>query len=168
MVRRALNKICDSIQSVLIYAMIRIESSRFFSKIPARRSQSRFTKQTFDEQIHSFTNITDTRLYFPLPPLDPNKPYQTTFLHFVYFKPIPNWNIPFQTIEVTANMKSTTSKSDVFFGSDGMFLYFHSKLMSTRSGKDPNLEGHIFLKYKNLWTSLPVKQNCSTVTFRFY
>jgi hypothetical protein len=41
----------------------------------------------------------------------------------------------------------------MFLASSGMFLRFHSKLTSTHDGKDPNFEGHVFLKiYKVLNT----------------
>jgi hypothetical protein len=56
----------------------------------------------FGAQNHrpEFTSITNTRLYFHVPPFDPDKSCKIIFLSFVYFKPIPNWIVLFLAIKV--------------------------------------------------------------------
>jgi hypothetical protein len=44
----------------------------------------------------------------------------------------------------TNNIKNTISESEIGFVSGGMFLHFHSNLISTHDGKDSNLEAPTF------------------------
>jgi hypothetical protein len=78
--------------------MARIESINFSRKFLQNVSISVYKADILKYKC-SFTNMTDTHLFFHVPHFDPDKPRKIIFSYFVHLRPIPNWNTPFQTIK---------------------------------------------------------------------
>jgi hypothetical protein len=79
--------------------MGRIESINFSRKFLQNISISVYKADILKCKC-SFTNMTDTRLFFHVPHFDLDKPCKIIFPYFVHLKPIANWNVPFETIKV--------------------------------------------------------------------